>query len=172
MTGLLRFVGILNAAVWCGSAIFLVVALPPLFSAEMKRLLGLPGVGFAAQTIVARFFVLQYACAAIALAHLIGEWVYIGRPLLRLNLALLTGLMGLALLGGLWMQPKLRDLHQRMYYGATVELKDRAAKSFRVWHAGSQSANLLVIAGLLLYLWKVAEAPEHPRFVRLSKIRS
>jgi hypothetical protein len=165
-------VGILNAAVWFGSAIFLVVGLPALFTAEMKRQLGLPGVGFAAQAVVARFFILQYFCAAIALAHLIGQWLYYGRPLLRLNLALVTGLIGLALLGGLWMQPKLRDLHQRMYSGATGEPRDRAAKSFRVWHAGSESANLLVIAGLLLYLWKVAEVPENPRFVRLSKIRS
>ena len=59
MFGFLRFAGILNAAVWCGSSIFLIVGLPPLFSVEMKRLLGEPGVGFAAQTILARFFILQ-----------------------------------------------------------------------------------------------------------------
>lgn len=172
MIGLLRFVGILNAAVWFGSTIFLVIGLPPLFSAEMKKLLGPAGVGFAAQTILARFFLVQYGCAAVALAHLVAQWLYIGRPLLRWNLAVLAGLTALALLGGLWVQPKLRGLHQQMYYGASVEVKEQAGKSFRLWHGGSQSANLLVIAGLLCYLWKMAEVPEDPQFVRLTKIRS
>ncbi len=172
MIGIIRFVSIVNAAAWFGSAIFLVVALPPLFSAEMKRLLGLPGVGFAAQTIVARYFVLQYICAAIALGHLIAEWLITGRPLLRFNLGLIAGLIGLALLGGLWMQPKLRDLHQGIYYGATADIRDKSAKSFRAWHGASESANLLVIAGVLCYLCSVVEAPEHPRVLRLTKIRS
>ena len=60
MTGFLRFVGMLNAAVWCGSAIFLAIGLPALFSPELKRLLSPAGVGFAAESIVARYFILQY----------------------------------------------------------------------------------------------------------------
>ena len=46
MIGLLRFVGILNAAVWFGTAIFFSfgAGLVP-FSPEMKTLLGL-GIGF------------------------------------------------------------------------------------------------------------------------------
>ncbi len=70
MIGFLRFLGILNAAVWCGSAIFLVVGLPALFSPDLKKLLTDPGVGFAAEAIVGRFFKVQYCCGAIALAHL------------------------------------------------------------------------------------------------------
>jgi hypothetical protein len=172
MTGFVRFVGILNAAVWCGSSIFLVVGLPPLFSAEMKRLLGQPGVGFAAQAVLARFFILQYACAGVALAHLIAEWLLTSRPLLRLPVGLLTALTALALAGGLWVQPKLRDLHMRMYYSTTQPQKDQAGKEFRAWHGGSQIANLLVITGLIWYLKEVTEARESPRFETLSKIRS
>lgn len=171
MIGFVRFVGILNAAIWCGSAIFLIVGLPPLFSAEMKRLLGLPGVGFAAQTVLARFFILQYVCAGVAFAHLIVESLVNRHPFSRFNLALLTGLTALALAGGLGVQPKLRDLHLRMYYSTTPQQKEEAARNFRAWHGGSQIANLLVITGLILYLWKVTEARESPRFV-LSKIRS
>jgi hypothetical protein len=169
MAGVIRFVGLLNAAVWCGSAIFLIVGLPPLFSDEMKRLLGAAGVGFAAQTILARFFMLQYVCGAIGLAHVAAEWLWLGRPLWRRNLALLVGLICLALVGGLWIQPRLRGLHQTMYYGQTAEQKNQAGREFRKLHGSSQIANLLVIAGLLWYLWGIGEAPEHPRISQGSK---
>ena len=67
-----------------------------------------------------------------------AEWLVTGRPLLRLPVGLLTGLTVLALAGGLLMQPKLRDLHARMYHSATQQQKDQAAKSFRAWHGTSQ----------------------------------
>lgn len=89
----------LNAAVWCGSSIFLVIGLPALFSPELKRLLTAAGVGFAAESVVARYFVLQYWCGGIALAHLLAEWLYCGRPLWRLNLGLLVVILSLGLAG-------------------------------------------------------------------------
>ena len=137
----------------------------------MKQLLGAPGVGFAAQRMVARFFVLQYWCAGIALAHLVVGWLQEGRPLLRPPLGLVSVLFVLVLAGGLWVQPKLSALHRLKYYGAKPEVRAQADKTFRAWHAASQCANLLVIGGLLLYLWKMTETPLSPRFGRLSKIQ-
>ena len=171
MTGFLRFVGLLNAAVWCGSAIFLVVGLPAVFSPELKRLLTPVGVGFAAETIVARFFVLQYWCGGIALAHLLAEWLYCGRPLWRLNLGLLVVLLSLSLAGGLCAQPRMRALHLTRYYGRTSEQQLRAAKAFAAWHTASEAANLLVIGGLVWYLWQVSREQEAPRLLNFSKIR-
>jgi hypothetical protein len=164
-------VGILNAAVWCGSAIFLTLGLPALFSPRLKELLTAPGVGFAAQAVVARFFLLQYWCGGIALAHLLAEWVYCGRPVRRLNLALVLGMLVLALAGGLWAQPKMQRWHSDKYFGKTMELQTQAAQSFARWHAASEMANLLVIGGLILYLWRVSAPPESPRFVGFNKIR-
>jgi hypothetical protein len=164
-------VGILNAAVWCGSAIFLTIGLPAVFSPEMKKLLTAPGAGFAAEAVVARFFALQYWCGAIALAHLLAEWLYSGRPARRLNLALALGMLTVALAGGLWAQPKMQALHALKYFGKTTEQQTQAAKSFALWHGASESANLLVIGGLILYLWCVSRTPESPRFGNLSKIR-
>ena len=109
--------GVLNAAVWCGSAIFLTIGLPAIFSPELKKLLTLPGVGFAAEAVVARFFLVQYWCGAIALAHLLAEWFYCGRPVRRLNMALVLGLLAIALAGGLWVQPKMNALHEVKYFG-------------------------------------------------------
>jgi hypothetical protein len=171
VTALLRFLGILNAAVWCGSAIFLTVGLPAVFSPGLQTLLTKPGVGFAAEAIVARFFMLQYWCGAIALVHLLAEWIYGGRPVRRLNLALVLGLLALALAGGLWAQPKMNTLHQIKYFGKKPDLQEEATKAFALWHGASESVNLLVIGGLILYLWRVSGPPEGPRFGGISKIR-
>jgi hypothetical protein len=171
VTGLLRFVGILNAAVWCGSAIFLTFGLPALFSPELKKLLTEPGVGFAAEAVVARFFVLQYWCAAIALAHLLAEWLYGGRPARRLNLSLVLAMLALALAGGLWAQPKMRALHEVKYFGKQPEQQAAAARAFARWHGAAESVNLLVMGGLIIYLWRVSGPPESPRFGGFNKIR-
>jgi hypothetical protein len=149
----------------------MVIGLPALFSPELKRLLTVPGVGFAAESIVARFFVLQYWCGGIALAHLLAEWFYNGRPLWRLNLGLLVVVLSLGLAGGLWAQPKMRALHVIHYFGKTSEQQTQAARSFAVWHSASETANLLVIAGLVWYLWRVSRAQDPQRFVSFSKIR-
>jgi hypothetical protein len=164
-------VGILNAAVWCGSAIFLAVGLPSVFSSELKQLLTVPGVGFAAEAIVARFFVVQYWCGAIGLAHLAAEWLYAGRPARSLNLGLVTGLLALALAGGLWVQPKMQQLHKVHYFGQTAEQRDRAGKTFALWHGAWESVNLLVIGGLIVYLWQVSGPTDHPRSGNFTKIR-
>jgi hypothetical protein len=171
VTGFLKFVGILNAAVWCGSAIFLVFGLPALFSPEMKRLLTDAGVGFAAESIVGRFFILQYWCGGIALAHLVAEWLYSGRTMWRLNLWLIAAVLAVSLAGGLVAQPKMRALHIAKYYGRTLEQQTQAAKTFAAWHGVSETANIVIIGCLICYLWQVNREPEAPRFVSFSKIR-
>jgi len=161
----------MNAAVWCGSAIFLTIALPALFSPQLKDLVPPERVGFAAEAVVARFFLVQYGCGAIALAHLMAEWLYGGRPLRRLNLALVLAMLAVALAGGLWAQPKMNKLHLLKYFGSIPEQRAQAGKSFAVWHAASESVSLLVMGGLIVYLWRVSLPPEGPRFSGSSKIR-
>jgi hypothetical protein len=167
---MLRFVGILNAAVWCGSAIFLTVGLPAIFSPELKEKLSAPGVGFVAEAVVGRFFVLQYWCGAIALAHLAAEWLYAGRAPVRWNLGLVTGLLALALAGGLWAQPKMQSLHREKYFGPAARQAE-AGRAFALWHGASEAVNVLVIGGLILYLWRVSGPTEHQRFGSFGKIR-
>ena len=171
MTGFLRFIGLLNAAVWCGSAIFVAIGIPALFSPELKRLITPIGVGYAAETLVARYFVVQYWCGGIALAHLAAEWFYFGRPLRRLHLGLVLGVFIVGLLGGLWAQPRMRALHVAKYFARTNEEQVHAAKLFTTWHAVSMSVNLLVILCLVWYFWRVFREQQPERFMSLSKIR-
>jgi hypothetical protein len=171
VTAILRFVGILNAAIWCGSAVFLTIGLPAVFSPELKKLLTVPGVGLVAQAVVARFFILQYCCGAIALVHLTAEWLYAGRSPLRGNLGLVIALLAIALAGGLWAQPRMRSLHNDKYFGRSAALQAQAGREFALWHGVSEAVNVLVLGGLVVYLWRVSASSEHPRFANFNKIR-
>ena len=120
MIGFLRFVGILNAAVWFGAAIFFTFSagLVP-FSQEMKNLLGANNYpyfsGAIAQIFIARYFYFQIGCAMIAVVHLLAEWLYLGKHPQKLQVGLLVGLASAVLLGGYWLQPKLKALHATKY---------------------------------------------------------
>ena len=177
MTALLRFLAYSTRPCGSGAAVFLFIGLPAIFTDEFKTLIGPGGpvvVGWAAERILARFFILQYCCAAFGLAHLTLEWLYCGKPLVQRNLGILALLFGLALAGGLWMQPKLKDLHTEMYYGKTQAARDGAGSAFKAWHAVSECGNVLVVGGLVIYLWRVSRSGEHARFesLNLDKIRA
>ena len=67
MIGFLRFVGLMNAAVWFGAAIFFTFGIgAAAFSPEMKELLGPKNSpyfsGAIAQILIARYFHLQLLC--------------------------------------------------------------------------------------------------------------
>ena len=175
MIAFLRFIGVLNAAVWFGAALFFTFGIAPaFFTAEMKKLLGEIYSGLVAQMVLERYFVLHYCCGAIALVHQLAEWVYLGKALQRLTFGLLLGILALNLAGGLWLKPKLTELHRIRYsrpeqYSAAQ--RQDAARLFRNWHSVSMIMNLAVLAGLALFAWRLAMPPNGPRFVP-GKFRS
>jgi hypothetical protein len=171
VTAFLRFLGILNAAVWCGSAIFIMVGVPALFSPPVKSVLGDWNTGLAAQTILARFFLLQYWCLGLGIAQVVIEWWFLSKPIWRFVSGLLAILTVFALVAGLWLQPKLIELHRIKYQAPLPEQRAQADLSFKRWHGASQSANLLVMIGLLVYLNQVTRVTENRRFVSSGKIR-
>lgn len=172
--GILRLIGVTNAAVWFGATVFFTVAAAPaFFSPEMLRLLGRPHAGAAAQLIVARYFLLQEICATLAVIHLLVEWLYAGKPLSRLLLAVQLGLLALGLAGGLWLQPKLQELHRTMYVrGPTVAQAEAARRSFHTWHGVSMLANLFIGIGAFAYLCRVTDSAAFPRFYSANKFKS
>ena len=171
MPAVLRFVGIVNAAVWFGAAIFLTFAAgPAFFSAEMLDLLPRYHAGRAAQIVLARYFILQQVCGGIAVAHLLLEWLYAGRQPGRFGLWLLSLMVAVGLAGGLWLQPKLKHLHAVKYApDTTTAQKAEAGKAFGAWHGVSQTANLLLTAGVLLYFWRTVNASAVPRLAKIAR---
>lgn len=171
MLSFLRFFGVTVGAVWFGSTVFFTFfAGPAFFTDEMKNLIPPPYNGAVAQMVLERYFILHYLCGFLALAHLGAEWMYSGKVPPRLTVWLVGCVLGLSLIGGLWLQPKLKDLQQIKYatqYGrpATPAQREAAAKSFGLWHGVSQSMNLLMLLSLWLYLARVIRTGEAPRFV-------
>ena len=171
MIGFLRFVGILNAAVWFGSAIFFTfgTGFVP-FSQEMKDLLGPNSFPFfsgaIAQILIARYFRFQVGCAIVAALHLLAEWLYLGKYPQRLQTGLWIGLTSAALIGGYWLQPRLKALHATKYStNNRPEIREAAAHSFKAWHGASQVVNLLMVSGLAVYLWRAANPHDQTRYV-------
>jgi hypothetical protein len=175
--GFLRFVGILNAAVWFGGAVFFTFwsGRAP-FSPEMKALLGPQNYpyfsGAIAEILIARYFNLQFTCSIIAILHLLAEWLYLGRFPQNARLALLLGLCLAVLAGGYWLQPRMKALHAIKYaQNQPLRLRESASRSFRAWHGISMGVNLLLVAGLAVYLWRVANPSDEMRFVSAVKFR-
>ena len=170
---ILRFMGVINAAVWLGGAWFFTFAVAPAFLApEMKRILGEVYSGVIAQMLMARYFHLFYGCGALALLHQAAECLYLGRALHKFTLGLLLATVSLGLVGGLWLQPKLRSLHQ-VEHGRdefySREEKEAAAAAFSRWQGFSQMLNILALGGLTIYFWRMTNASDAPRFIPANK---
>jgi len=169
----LRLIGITNAALWFGSAISVALIVGPAFSSsEMLRILPRSHSGAAAQVVVSQFFVLQYWCGGVALAHLLSESLYAGKPWKRWNVFLVAALFGLQLLSGLVVEPKLQRLHLEIYgIRSTPRQREFAGHSFRLWQGVLQTSNLLVAIGLWGHLWEIGTAKSTAKFVTSGKFR-
>jgi hypothetical protein len=178
VSGFLRLAGILNIAVWLGAAVFFNVSVGPAFHSEaMSDLLGPKSYPYFSpaveQILAARLFHLQIACGVMALLHVLAEWLYSGRSPQKRWLALLVAVLAIALTAGGWLEPKLAMLHNVRYGGnAGIGQRENAARAFSAWQQADRLANLLVIAGVAVYLWGVVNPPDPTRFVSAAKFRS
>jgi hypothetical protein len=174
----LRIVGLFNAAIWLGSALFFTFGIAPaIFSDEMRRVFVQPGsplgdyhLGIIAQHLIGRYFTVNLVCGVIALAHFFGEIIYAGRLFNRLTFGLIVGILGLGLLASTIFAPRLKTLHQDKYIGP-VEQRAAAAQQFSRLHAVSMSGNLLSLIALVLYTWRASNPADHLRFVGTQKFR-
>jgi hypothetical protein len=176
--GLLRFVGLLNAAVWLGAAVFFLLGAGPAATSEdMQNLLGPKNYPYfsaaIAQLIASRFFHLYLACATVALLHMVGEWLYFGKYPQRFSLGLLLSLCLLGLTQDYWLQPRLKVLHKMLHTQAlNPELRESANHAFHVTGLAADALEWLALGGLAVYLWGLATPPDVPRFVSANKFRS
>jgi hypothetical protein len=177
----LRFIGVMNAAIWFGSAVFVLVAAPVFFSAGVQSTpLGKFWPGVLVQFFFERFFHLQCICAAVAIVHQLAEWVYLGRVLRRWVVIMLGAFLIIILLEGLLLSPKLKNWNLIRHglndkYAVERYSKEdqiRAAGMFRSWHRVSRGIGLVMVAGLGLFFWKVVHAGDNSRFGGATKFRS
>ncbi|HEY0550671.1 MAG TPA: DUF4149 domain-containing protein, partial [Verrucomicrobiae bacterium] len=97
----LRAIGIFNAAIWLGSAIFFTFGVAPgIFSDGMKEVFapktsafGDYYLGIIAQHLISRYFTVNLVCGLVALAHFFGEMIYAGKPFRRFTFSLLIGIL-------------------------------------------------------------------------------
>ena len=175
--GFLRFLGLLNAAIWLGAAAFCTLGvLPVVNSQSLMTLLGqtyFPYLSIAiSRIIIARLFYWQIFFALLAWVHLILEWLYLGRTPRRFWVTLLTVLFCLSLTGGLWLNPKVIEFHKiRHAPNVRAENRELAAKSFRIWEGTFQAVNLLLLTGVAAYFWRLTITEDAPRFVTPVKFR-
>jgi hypothetical protein len=175
--GFLRFVGVINVAIWLGGAVFLTFAgRPALFSPEMQSLLEAKNFpyfsGAIAQVVLERYYNFHVVCGVIAFMHLLAEWLYFGRPGRKLSFSLLIGLFVLTLIQGNWVQARMKAYHTTRYaVNVPAPERDAAAASFRSWESVWHLFNLLMIAGLTAHLWRVAHPSDNLRFVSSVKFR-
>jgi hypothetical protein len=175
--GLLRFLGLLNAAVWFGATFFFIfVADPAATSSDAMRVLlgtrSFPYFSIAiSQVIGARFFALFLLCALLAMLHMGAEWLYFGKYPRRFWLLLIFGLF----LGGLGqtygLQPKVKGLLLLQHSpNSPLEEREAAGRSCRVWRAVSTGFDLILLAGLGIYLWQVSDRPDEMRFLGAANL--
>ena len=178
MIGFLRFVGLLNAAVWLGAAVFYTLnAAPALVSVDVQSVLGARSFpyfsGAIANIVLLRYFHLHFVCATLALIHVVAEWLYLGRAPRRIWTGLLVTLFWLGLLGSFWLGPKLGELHRNQYRSNTPPgEREAASKSFHAWQGVLQVVNVLMLAGVAVYFWRAAHPSDELRFVGSPKLRS
>ena len=172
--GLVRFVGLMNAAIWFGAAFFFTFSADPASRSQaMGDLLqqNFPYFSVAiGEVITARYFHLFAACSVVALLHLVAEWLYFGKYPQRLWLGLVFGLCFGGLLQLYAIQPRLKELH-RLQFGRPNQ-REAAARHFANWRRVSWAMNVLLVSGLGIYLWRVANPATPMRFVSASKFRS
>jgi hypothetical protein len=166
----------MNAAAWFGAAVFFALGVEPaIFSHEVHGLLqkSFPYLsGMIEQAARERFFYFNLGCGGVALLHLTAEWLYQGHPARKYSARLLAALLALVLLSGGLLQPHLKRLHGASLLSPSVAERQTAKQWLGVWHAVSVTSDCLLIAGLGVYFWRLANPPDTLRFLSAGKFRS
>lgn len=164
MIGSLRTLGVLNAAIWFGSAASMVLfASPSLHSAAMLTLLGPKHYPYFSdaitQILLTRWFHWQIVFGVIALIHFFGERLYFGQTAIKFPPGLLMALLGIMLLDGTLIQSRCqRYLPAQIAVNLSAEAKARSTASFHAWDTAGAFAHVLLAVGLGLYVLRLSQS--------------
>lgn len=166
----------MNAAIWLGTAIFYTFGVEPAcFSADMRAALGVQGQsyfnGAIASVAATSYYHVALACGVVALLHLLAHGLYFGRQTRKFSLGLVVGMFLLTLLASNVIQPAMTRLNRKHYTATETVQRESAAKSFRILHVTSRFIDVLIIGGLIFYVWRVGSPSDTLRFVRPVQYR-
>ena len=172
--GFIRFTGLFNAAVWVGGSVFFsFLAGKVFFTSEVTDFTPPPYNGLVAQAMLGRYFMLHTICGVVAVLHLLIEWLYSGGRFPKRAIAIVCVLLGLALIGGKFINPKLTVWHQQKYQFKLktegdppmienaehkADVVQNAKWKFTVWHGVSQIVNLAMLILLTWRFWRLAQS--------------
>jgi hypothetical protein len=173
--GFLRFIGLLNAGVWVGAAVFLVLVAEPALYSNAARAYLLKSHGYFAGAldgvIRGRFLYFNLVCGGIAMAHLLAEWLYLGRPIRRISVWLVLILVAMAIVNIGVFETRVTVFHEARYRSATPAARQEAQSAFERWRRASNTADLLMLGGLCFYLWSIVRDENVLRFVGAASPR-
>jgi hypothetical protein len=167
----------MNAAVWLGTTVFFTLgANPACFSSDMKGALGVGAgdsyyLGAIAQVIMTRYFHISLACAVVGLLHFLCKWLYMGRPRRRFSSMLVLSLFVITLIGSNVIRPELGKLNRNRFTASQTVERQAAARSCRILNAVMELCNILMIGGLGVYTWRIANPSDTLRFVSPVQFR-
>jgi hypothetical protein len=172
----LRFAGLINAAVWLGAGVFFTLGIgTAVFADDVKNIFAGPYrdyyPGVIAQIFLKRYFIMNMVCGVIALGTFCAEAFYTRRRFQKWTFALFMVPLVIAALGGLVLQPRMKLLHLTKYQSQNPDERTRAAQLFGRLHALSSTLNLLSLGCLIAYTWRVANPQEPARFVSAQMFR-
>jgi hypothetical protein len=162
--GSLRTLGVLNAAIWFGSAAgMLFCGSPALHSAAMLTLLEPKHYPYFSdaitQIMLTRWFHWQIVFGVIALIHFFGERLYFGQTAIKFPPGLLMALLGIMLLDGTLIQSRCqRYLPKQFAVNASAEDRDRSAAAFHAWDTAGGFAHLTLTIGLGFYVLRLGQS--------------
>jgi len=176
VTAFLRFVGVINAAVWLGTAVFFTFAAEPAcFGPEMRAALGIPSAsyfpGAISGVMMSHYYYVMLGCGVVAVLHFLAEWLYMGRPRRKFSFGLVAGLLALTLIGSNAVAPSLVRLNKKHYTATQPAERESAGKTFRILSVAGIALNLLIIGGLVVYVSRVSSPSDTLRFVRPVQFR-
>lgn len=177
MIGIVRVVGLLNAAVWLGGSVFALAVVPlTIGSTSMHQLLGQRYYpyfsGAIGQLATNHFWTLHLVCGSIAVLHLAAVSLYFGKGMARLWSYMLAALMMLGILEKAWIQPRLERTHIASYAVNRPPIERQAAARLHSnWLIFNRFLDFAAMLSLSIYVWRVANPQDAARFVSTAKYR-
>lgn len=166
----------MNAAVWLGTTVFFTFgASPACFSPSITNMFNAgpdsyyPNV--IAQMIMTRYYAISLACAVVGLLHFLCKWLYLGRPNRKFSSMLIISLFVITLIGSNAIQPALGKLNRNRFTAPQQTERQSAMRSFHILSIVMEICNLVVIGGLVVYTWRIANPSDTLRFVNPVQFR-